>query len=334
MEGTSLLSWIGVGLIAGSGAFLVVARTRGRSGRRAGSDSRPRTDRFAGLRWVPLALLVPLNVVWNERGSLPPIAYPPLSAPILVTGVSARVAGDASTITVEVNVRNTTSVAQQGRVWWQLTTPSGAAGAWDRRIYESAFRSVDLAPGSETRLTWSEQPQVVAAAYGVDAWARVSRGGSSVPSDGLSALPPVQLDPGRLDLLRRGPPRAGVAVAGLNVAGERSLEVRLENRSDKTEQGWLRWTLADPGDRALDDPELGDWWRWAGSEESRFQHFVLGAGDTVVLPLLPAPILGPGDHGVRISLEVEQPTPPDRSLWPDDDVLAIVRIASPPPAQP
>jgi len=305
------------GLIVGSGASIGATRTR----------------RLVSLRWLLLALLLPLNVVWNESGSLPPIAYPPLSAPILVTSVSAGVAGDASTVTVEVSVRNTSSSARQGRVWWQLSEASGPAGTFDRRVYESGFRDVDLEPARETRLTWTEQPQVLAATYEVDAWARVGRGSTLVPSDGRSAPTSVRLDPGRLDLLRRGPPRAGVGVVALLVtettspAGGR-LEVHLESRSDRLEQGWLKWTTADLGGRAL-----GDWWRWAGSGRNWFQHFVVGAGDTLVVPLQPVLPLGPDDHGVRISLEVEQSAAVDRVLWPDDDVLALVRLPGPPPAQ-
>src|SRR2546426_1881355 len=96
-------------------------------------------------------LLLATSAAWG-RGPFK-LTTDPSAPTVQLESVDTSTRGGAVAVTAQVwNTRSSLATTQ---VSWVLAAP-GKGSAWERRVYRSAARIVQLAPGSRETLTWDE----------------------------------------------------------------------------------------------------------------------------------------------------------------------------------
>ncbi len=282
-------------------------------------------------RWIVLAAALGItNLLWNAQASVAPIAYPPRSnpTPLRITSVHTRPIGAGGTIAVDITVHNIGADSHQGRVWWQLAPARTSGGPWERRAYESRFRTVSLAGDRTAKLHWNERADVPAGTYEIHGWVDVDRNRRLSPSDGRPGVPPSIEITSSQPLLRHRPAPTDVVVTAVkttvDLAGTTQSRVALRNRAADDRFGWVRWSITPVG-----GDDIAYWWRWADSSgEGTYSEVDIPGGEATSINLSAGVPHLPGRYALRLSLGFDLST----GFAPDDDVVAFFDVPSKPGA--
>jgi uncharacterized cupredoxin-like copper-binding protein len=263
---------------------------------------------------------------------------PPSRQPVLVEDLSVgHLAGRRLAVTV--TVVNEHPDVKAARVWWLLAVP-GRGPEWDRRAYRSSVRSLELKPGEKEDLVWDEEAQVPAGLYALSAWVHVEGVNGFNHEDGHVG-PDVDIEaavagggadgPAGGSLLRSGPPRFGVEVAGVEAPtvltapspktppskASSPASVVVHNPTEQTQRALVRW-----GVFSIVENVPSDWWRQPAAWWGKPEAVDLAPGETRTITLGDLDVTEPGRYGMRVVLD----TTAREAGGPLDDVAVAVPL--------